>query len=178
MKFIELSIPGVWLLEPELVVDDRGTFRRHFCAREMSERGITADVKQGNVSENPKLHTMRGFHYQLAPHSESKTLSCFSGKLYDIVVDLRPASATYLSWAVVELDAASRVSLHVPAGCANAYLTMEENTVVHYYMSEFYHPGSYRGFRYNDPRFAFRWPVEPRLISAKDAEYPDFEPGD
>ncbi len=172
MKFRELDIGGAWLIEPEIVRDERGEFRRHFCKEEFAARGIAAGVAQGNVSENPHLHTLRGFHYQLAPHAEGKTISCFSGGLYDIIVDLRPDSKTFLKWISVTLNAKDRTSLHVPAGCANAYLTLAPDTCVHYYMSESYVPGSYRGFRYNDPAFGFVWPSEPRLISVKDRSLP------
>lgn len=172
MKFQELEIPGAWLIDAELVEDARGVFRRHFCVTEFAAHGIDASMLQGNVSENPHCHTLRGFHYQLPPHAEGKTISCFSGSLYDIIVDLRPDSATYRRWEAVNLTAASRQSLYIPPGCANAYLTMVAGTVVHYYMSNFYHPGSYRGFHYADPSFGFKWPCEPALISAKDSELP------
>lgn len=175
MKFKDLNIAGAWLIEPELINDERGVFRRHFCSAEFADHGIAFHVAQGNVCENPHLHTLRGFHYQLAPHAEGKTISCFSGTLYDVIVDLRPDSKSFLKWTAVTLDARSRASLHIPPGCANAYLTLEPNTVVHYYMSNSYAPGSYRGFRYNDPAFKVVWPVEPRLISEKDRNFPDFD---
>ncbi len=175
MKFKEQAIAGTWLIEPELVSDARGVFRRHFCNQEFAEHGIETRVMQGNVSENPHLHTLRGFHYQLAPHAEGKTISCFSGALYDIIVDLRPDSKSFLKWISLTLDAKTRSSLYIPPGCANAYLTTEPNTVVHYYMSELYVPGSYRGFYYNDPSFDFKWIVEPKVISERDKNLPNFE---
>ncbi len=175
MKFGELDIAGAWLIEPELVSDERGVFRRHFCIDEFAAHGIATRIAQGNVSENPHLHTLRGFHYQLAPHAEGRTLSCFSGAFYDVIVDLRHDSKSFLHWTAVTLNAKDRASLHIPPGCANAYLTMEPNTVVHYYMSESYTLGSYRGFRYNDPAFEFVWPAKPRLISEKDRSFPDFD---
>jgi dTDP-4-dehydrorhamnose 3,5-epimerase len=176
MKFEALKINGVWLIEPEVHSDDRGAFRRHFCAREFAERGITPTVAQGNVSENPRAGTLRGFHYQAPPQQEAKTLSCIAGALYDIVVDLRPASPTFMQWVAVELSARDRRSLHVPAGCANAWLTTAPDTVVHYYMSDFYAPAADRGLRYDDPAFGFRWPAAPAVISARDRSYPDFDP--
>jgi dTDP-4-dehydrorhamnose 3,5-epimerase len=172
MKFRELAIAGAWLIEPELFSDERGVFRRHFCSEEFAAHGIETDVMQGNVSENPHLHTLRGFHYQLAPHAEGKTISCFAGALYDIIVDLRPDSISFLQWVAVTLDAKTRASLHIPAGCANAYLTVAPDTIVHYYMSELYAPGSYCGFHYNDPSFNFEWPAEPRVISDRDKNLP------
>ena len=175
MKFTELDIAGAWLIEPTLIADERGVFRRHFCAEEFARHGIEAQVAQGNVSENPQLHTLRGFHYQRPPHAEGKTLSCFAGSLYDIVVDLRTDSASYLRWTAVELDARGRTALYVPPGCANAYFTTAPDTVVHYYMSQAYAPDSYAGFRYDDPFFGFRWPAPPVLISEKDRNLPCYD---
>ena len=172
MKFKELDIAGVWLIEPELICDDRGVFRRHFCSEEFAEHGIDTSVMQGNVSENPHLHTLRGFHYQLAPHAEGKTISCFSGALYDVIVDLRPDSKTFLQWLALTINARDRTSLYIPPGCANAYLTIAPDTVVHYYMSEIYSPGSYHGFCYTDPSFKFEWPAEPKVISERDKSLP------
>ena len=176
MKFEELGLKGVWLITPDVFVDERGVFRRHFCAKEYAEHGLAPTSPQGNVSENTHAGTLRGFHYQAGRFAEAKTLSCMTGAIYDIVVDLRPESPTWLQWVSVEISAADRRSLHVPAGCANAWMTTEPNTVIHYYMSESYSPESYRGFRYNDPAFGFRWPSEPKVISDKDRTFPDFDP--
>lgn len=175
MKFVESELPGVWLIEAEPFVDERGVFRRHFCAQEFKATGLPFTVQQGNTSENPHVGTLRGFHYQVKPFEESKVLSCLSGALFDIVVDVRPASRTFMKWTSVELSAANRRSLYVPAGFANAWMTTQPDTLVHYYMSEFYNAESYRGIRYNDPGFGFRWPSEPRLISDKDRLFPDFD---
>lgn len=176
MKFTELGLRGLWLIEPDLHADARGVLHRSFCAREFLEHGLVGTVLQGNISENPHEGTLRGFHFQLAPFQEAKTISCVSGALFDIVADLRPGSPTFMRWVSLEFSAAGRQSLHVPAGCANAWLTTAPDTTVHYYMSELYSPLSYRGFRYNDPAFGFRWPKEPRLISEKDRRFPDFDP--
>lgn len=176
MKFVELELPGVWLLEPELVRDERGVFRRSFCAREFEAHGLAPTAVQGNISENPHDGTLRGFHYQVPPHQEAKTLTCVTGALYDIVVDLRPASPTFLKWVAVEISSADRRSLHVPAGCANAWLTMAPDTTVHYYMSAAYQPNADRGLRYDDPLFRFEWPRHPAMISRKDTAYLDFDP--
>lgn len=176
MKFSELGLSGVWLIEPEAYSDSRGVFRRHFCAREFGAHGIAPTVAQGNISENIQLGTLRGFHYQAKPHREAKTLSCLAGAIYDIVVDLRRSSPTFMKWIAVELSANDRKSLHVPAGCANAWLTTASQTVVHYYMSEFYAPEADRGLRYDDPAFAFSWPAAPNVVSDKDRSYADFDP--
>lgn len=176
MKFIEAGLEGVWLIEPLVFTDERGVFRRHFCAEEFAAHGLSSTAVQGNISENPHRGTLRGFHYQLAPFGEAKTLSCITGAIYDMVVDLRPSSPTFMKWVALEVSADDRRSIHVPAGCANAWLSTEPNTVLHYYMSEMFAPGSYRGIRYNDPAFGFRWPMEPAVISEKDRTFPDFDP--
>lgn len=175
MEFYEQKIRGVFLIEPEPFADERGMFRRHFCQKEFSEHGIVTSVAQSNVSENKFKHTLRGFHYQLPPHGEGKTLSCLRGAIYDIVVDLRPKSSTYLKWIAVELNENNRKSIHVPPGCANAFLTLADNSLIHYYCSEFYNSGAERGVRYNDPLFNFKWPAEPIVISDKDRSWPDFK---
>jgi dTDP-4-dehydrorhamnose 3,5-epimerase len=176
MKFTELALPGVWLIEADLHRDGRGVFRRHFCAREFGAHGLAPVVAQGNISENPQCGTLRGFHYQIGPHQEAKTLSCLAGGIYDIVVDLRRDLPTFMRWIAVELSAGDRRSLHVPAGCANGWMTTENGSIVHYYMSAFDAPEADRGIRYDDPAFAFRWPAAPNVISDKDRSYPNFDP--
>jgi dTDP-4-dehydrorhamnose 3,5-epimerase len=176
MKFTEQRISGMFLIQPTPFEDERGMFRRHFCSREFSERGIAANVQQANVSENRHSLTLRGFHYQLAPHSEGKTLSCLRGGIYDIVVDLRKNSPTYLSWVAVELNEVNRNSVHVPPGCANAFLTLQDNSLIQYYCSEAYAPTHERGIRFDDPLFSFTWPATPAVISDKDRAHPDFRP--
>jgi len=173
MKFCQLSIPHVWKIEPDLVEDNRGVFRRSFCADEFRSNGLLPTVLQGNISENRKARTLRGFHYQVPPHQEAKTLTCVSGAIFDIIVDLRPKSPTFLEWTSIELSATNRLSLYVPPGCANAYLTTKNETVIHYYMSEIFDPDSYRGFNFGDPSFKFTWPFEPEEISVKDRLLPN-----
>jgi dTDP-4-dehydrorhamnose 3,5-epimerase len=174
MKSIEQSLAGVVLMVPDVFQDNRGAFRRNFCTRQLAEIGIEFTVCQGNISENPGQYTMRGFHYQRSPSRESKVLTPVSGCLHNVVVDLRPLSKTFLKWVAIEVSAERRESLHVPAGCANAFLTTAANTVVHYYMGDFFRPETYAGFRYNDPHFAVEWPREPLVISDRDASFPDF----
>lgn len=174
MIFHEQKLPGIYIIEPEPYCDDRGLLRRHFCRREFSELSIMTDIKQCNVSENRLQHTLRGFHYQLPPKGENKIISCIKGAIYDVVVDLRGNSSSYLMWESFELTEESRLSLYVPVGCANAYLTLSDNTWILYYHSEFYAPGSEGGIRYDDPFFKFEWPAEPKVISDKDLCLPDF----
>jgi dTDP-4-dehydrorhamnose 3,5-epimerase len=175
MKFIEQGIKGVFLIEAEPFVDNRGAFRRHFCQNEFGDHGLNNRVVQANISENFHAFTLRGFHYQLKPYQEAKTLSCLSGKIYDIVVDLRKESPSFMQWISVELSKENRKSLHIAPGCANAFVTLEDNTILHYYHSEKYTPGYESGIRYNDPAFDFKWPVKPRIISKKDMNHPDFD---
>jgi len=174
MKFHSQKLTGVFLIEPTSFSDNRGLFRRHFCDSEFSEHGIVTDVKQCNVSENRYSQTLRGFHYQLSPYGEGKTLSCLKGHIFDIVVDLRPESPTYMQWISFELNEEIRCTVHIPPGCANAFLTMESNCLIHYYCSQPYTPDAERGIRYNDPAFDFKWPQEPAVISEKDLNHPDY----
>ena len=172
MKFTELDLSGVWLIEPEVFSDERGVFFRSFCSQEFEARNIVSKTVQGNVSVNPYRGTLRGFHYQVKPYEEAKTISCLTGAIYDIVVDLRKNSPTYMKWISIELSAEGKHSLHIPSGCANAWLTTTTNTIVHYYMSDFYTPHAYSGFNYNDPILNFKWPMEPIVISEKDRNLP------
>jgi dTDP-4-dehydrorhamnose 3,5-epimerase len=168
------KLSGVCLIEPEPYCDERGLLRRHFCQREFADHGIMTDVKQCNVSENKKRHTLRGFHYQMPPYGENKILSCMKGAIYDVVVDMREDSESYLQWESFELTEENRLSLYVPIGCANAYLTLKDDTWIFYYHSEFYAPGAEAAIRYNDPGFGFEWPTDPEVISDKDLAHPDF----
>ena len=175
MRFKEQSIPGVRLIEAEPFKDDRGQFSRHFCQREYTKAGLETRIAQTNISQNWHKHTLRGFHYQVKPYEENKTIICMTGAIYDIIADLRPQSPTFLKWQSFNLKAGSLISLYIPAGCANAYLTLEDNTTVLYYMFEFYTAEAYRGFRYNDPAFDFKWPAKPAIISEKDRSYADLD---
>jgi len=177
MKFEELNIRGAFLIHAEPFEDERGVFRRNFCKKEFAEHNITTDVEQANISENKLKYTMRGFHYQLPPYSEGKTMTILKGRIYDIIVDLRRESETYLKWVSLDLIPDKRTSFHIPSGCANAFLTMEDDTLVHYYCSYPYTPETERGIRYDDSLFRFEWPVEkPIHISDKDANWPNFIP--
>jgi len=175
MKFNEQKLAGVYLIEPNIFADERGVFRRHFCDKEFAEYNIVTEVRQSNVSENKFAHTLRGFHYQVPPHGEGKTLSCLKGSIYDIIVDLRPQSQTYMQWSSFELNEENRRSIHIAPGCANAFLTLEDESLIHYYCSQPYTPSAERGIRYNDPAFGFDWPFDPVVISEKDMNHPDYQ---
>ena len=177
MKFISQKINDLFLIIPELHQDERGVFRRSFCVSEFKEQGIDFEVKQGNISENYNKHTMRGFHYQKDPSQESKIISCVTGSIHNVVIDLRKTSKTYKQWVGLKISSEKRESIYVPAGCANAFLTMENNTIVHYYMGDSFSPNTYNGIRYNDPALGVKWPCEPKIISERDLNFPDFVDG-
>lgn len=174
MKFTEQKINGVYLIEPEPYKDERGMLRRHYCKNEFSNYDLLNEIKQTNISENKKKYTLRGFHFQYPPHGENKVLSCIKGSIYDIVVDLRKNSETFSKWQSFEISEKNRLGLYVPIGCANAYLTLTDNTWILYYHSEYFSPGNEGSIRYNDPYFKFIWPAEPKVISGKDSNLPDF----
>jgi len=175
MKFYEQKLKGVFLIEPEPFKDERGVFRRHYCAEEFSQNNIVTDVSQSNISENPFAFTLRGFHYQERPFSEGKTMSCLKGSMYDIIVDLRPESSTYMEWVSFELNEDNRNSIHIPPGCANAFLTLKDNSIIHYYCSYPYTPSKEHGICFNDASFDFEWPHEPLFISEKDKSHPKYQ---
>ena len=148
--------------------------RRHYCEKEFKDHGLMREIKQTNISENIKLNTLRGFHYQHEPYGENKVISCVKGRIFDIIVDLRKNSKTYLKWQSFEISEENRQSLYIPKGCANAYLTQKDDTWILYYHSEFFSPGNEGGIRYNDPFFKFIWPNEPEVISERDSNFSNF----
>ena len=174
MKFTKQKLNGLYVIEPEPYTDERGMLRRHFCKREFNDNELMNDIRQTNVSENTKKYTLRGFHFQHSPHDEDKVISCIRGSIYDIVVDLREKSETYLKWQSFELTEENRLSLYVPIGCANAYLTLQDSSWILYYHSEFYTLRDEGSIRYNDPLFKFQWHTEPAVISEKDLSIPDW----
>ena len=174
MKFIPQKISGHFLIIPDLYQDKRGVFRRSYCRDEFAVRGIDFTMKQGNISENFNKYTLRGFHYQIHPSNESKIITCIAGSIYSVVIDLREQSNTYKQWSALEISSNNRESIYVPTGCANAFLTMENDTILHYYMGDSFSPNTYNGIRYNDPEFSVHWPCEPAIISEKDLNIPNF----
>lgn len=172
MIFQPTAIEGVVVVAPELRRDDRGFFARTFCAREFAEAGLSPSVVQANVSYNVHAGTLRGLHFQRPPAAEAKLVRCTRGRIYDVAVDVRPASPTYLRHVGVVLDAESRVALYVPDGCAHGYLTLEDGCEVVYQVSQAYAPDLEDGLRWNDPALAIAWPEEVRIVSPKDANWP------
>lgn len=174
MIFRETPLADAWVIELEEISDDRGFFARAFCAREFEARGLVSRVVQTNLSCNRAAGTLRGMHYQVAPHEEVKLVRCIRGALYDVIVDLRPGSPSYLQTFGVELSAGNRKTLYVPGGFAHGFQTLEPDTEALYQVSEFYTPGAEQGLRYDDPRFAIQWPLPVSAISEKDAGWPDY----
>lgn len=176
MKFTKLSINGAFLITPDIFKDNRGIFNRSFCQNEFKKNGLEYNIAQGNISENPIQYTLRGFHYQISPHEESKTISCITGSIFNVIIDLRRDSSTFLKNVSININAKLRQSIYIPKGCANGWITLENNTIIHYYMGSFYKPGFDRGIRFNDDFFNINWPFEPALVSEKDLSFPDFSP--
>ena len=176
MKFVETELGGALIIRPEPARDSRGFFARVFCQREFESHGLNSHLVQCNISFNREKDTLRGMHYQVAPHREAKLIRCTGGAIFDVIVDLRSGSPTCRKWLGVELSAENRTMLYVPEGFAHGYLTLTDNAEVFYQVSEFYAPACERGLRWNDSAFGIRWPAQPRIISDKDAGHPDFVP--
>jgi dTDP-4-dehydrorhamnose 3,5-epimerase len=174
MRFTETKLSGAFVVAPELIEDDRGFFSRVFCREEFQLRDLVPNFMQCNISFNRAAGTLRGMHYQVAPHQEVKLVRCTMGAVFDVIIDLRSDSRTYLNWIGIELSADNRRMLYVPRGFAHGYVTLCDNAEVSYQVSEFYAKNSERGVRWNDPAFGITWPIEPRVISNKDNSHPLF----
>lgn len=175
MIFEGTQLKGAFIIKLEPLEDERGFFARTFCPEEFEKHGLNTRVVQCNVSYNRKKGTLRGMHYQLAPHSEAKLVTCVAGSIYDVIIDLRPESPTYCKWLAVELSACHpRSMLYIPENFAHGFQTLADDTEVFYQMSEFYHPNSARGLRWDDPGFNIEWPAAKRIVSEKDQSFPDF----
>ncbi|HXV94325.1 MAG TPA: dTDP-4-dehydrorhamnose 3,5-epimerase [Pseudonocardia sp.] len=165
-------LAGSALIELKKLEDDRGFFARAFCRQEFIEAGLEPAVEQCNISFNHHAGTLRGFHYQLEPNAEAKTIRCYRGAIYDVIVDLRAGSPTYLQHFGAELSEENRLAMHVPKGFAHAYLTLTDGAETLYQVSTPYTPGAERGLRWDDPALGVEWPVEVKHVSAKDAAWP------
>jgi dTDP-4-dehydrorhamnose 3,5-epimerase len=176
MLFTPTDLPGAMIVDLDRKSDDRGFFARSWCRDEFTQHGLNPALVQCNVSFNRAAGTLRGMHYQIPPHEEAKLVRCTAGALYDVIIDMRPSSKTYLRHLAVELTAENRRALYIPEGFAHGFVTLADNTEIFYQMSAFYHAESQRGVRYNDPAFGIRWPVPINVISPKDTEYPNFKP--
>lgn len=171
MKFMETDLAGVYVIDLEPREDQRGFFARAFCAKELEAHGLNSKIAQINLSFSYKSGTIRGLHYQVPPVTETKLMRCISGKVYDVVVDMRPDSPTYLQHVGVELSADNRRMLYVPAMFAHGYQTLTDNAEVLYPVGEFYTPGYEEGLRYDDPVLQIQWPHPVTEVSEKDKSW-------
>ena len=176
MIFTQTPLSGAYVIDPERLEDERGFFARTWCRREFEAHGLNPELAQCNISYNRCKGTLRGMHYQVAPHAEARLVRCTSGAVHDVIVDLRPQSATFKRWFAIELTADSRRMLYIPEGVAHGFLTLRDDTEVFYQMSEFYAPECARGVRWNDPAFGVEWPDEIQIMSERDRSFPDFQP--
>jgi dTDP-4-dehydrorhamnose 3,5-epimerase len=175
MIFQELKLKGAFLIKFEKIEDERGFFARSWCVREAEKHGLKRNMVQANVSFNKKKGTLRGMHYQKEPFQEVKLVRCVRGKIYDVIIDLRPESPTFRQWIGVELSQDNDCMLYVPENFAHGFQTLTDNSEVNYLVSEFYTPEAEKGIRFNDPFFDIKWPeVQTRTISIKDNTWPDF----
>jgi dTDP-4-dehydrorhamnose 3,5-epimerase len=175
MKFVETELTGAFIVVPERLEDERGFFARTWCRKEFEQHGLNPNMVQCNISFNRKKGTLRGMHYQVFPFEEGKLVRCTMGAIYDVIIDLRPDSKTFIHWIAVELSAENRKMIYIPEGFAHGFQTLENDTEVFYQMSEFYAPEYARGVRWNDPKFNIKWPDDVRIISAKDKNFEDFD---
>jgi len=174
MIYYETKLKGVFVIELERLEDERGFFARAWCQHEFEEHGLNPRLAQCNISFNNRRGILRGLHYQVAPHAETKLVRCTRGALYDVIVDLRPDSLTFKQWVAVELTADNHRMVYIPEGLTHGFQTLADDTEVFYQMSEFYHPEGVRGVRWNDPAFGIGWPLPDPILSARDRSYPDF----
>jgi dTDP-4-dehydrorhamnose 3,5-epimerase len=176
MNFIQTPLAGAYLIDQEKRGDERGFFARAFCEREFGDHGLATHFAQANNSLSAQKGTLRGMHYQLAPKAETKVVRCLRGALYDVILDVREDSPTFGQSFGAELTAENRRMMYVPKGFAHGIFTLTDDTEAFYFVDEFYAPQYERGVRWNDPRFAIRWPANPAVISEKDRNFRDFDP--
>ena len=174
MKFLATDIDGAYLVEWETFDDDRGYFARTRSDEEFAAHGLNNELSECSVSFNSRRGTLRGMHYQVAPHEETKLVMCIGGSIFDAIVDLRKDSPTYCKIFSAELSLANKRTLYIPAGVAHGFITLTDDTYVQYQIGGSYAPGSARGVRWNDPQFAIDWPMQPVVMSDRDRDYEDY----
>lgn len=174
MIFTPTELAGAYVLEPEKIEDARGFFARTWCPRELEEHGLNPRLAQCSVTFNRVAGTVRGMHFQTAPHEEAKIVRCTAGAIHDVIIDLRPGSPTRRKWISAELSAENRRALYVPEGFAHGYITLRDESEVLYMITEFHAPASARGVRWDDPAFGVTWPLPVRVIADRDRTYPDY----
>lgn len=176
MLFQAVGLIGAYVIEPEEHSDDRGFFARTWCLHETEKHGLETGMVQSSISYNRKKGTLRGMHYSAPPAKEAKWVRCTKGSIFDVIIDLRSESETFLQHVAVELTEANHRALYIPPGIAHGFQTLTGNTEVLYMMSDFYRPETARGVRWNDPAFEIQWPRGGRTIIERDNSYPDFDP--
>ena len=176
MKYHETSLPGAYVIELERRADERGFFARGWCRDEFAAQELCSRFVQCNFAFTDQSGTLRGLHYQVPPHAEAKLIRCTAGEVFDVIVDIRPESPTYLQYGGFRLSAENRSMLYVPEGFAHGYQALKDNTEILYLVSTPYHPGSERGVRWNDREINIQWPEPVTMISEKDSLIPDFCP--
>lgn len=175
MKFTETKLKGAYIIEPEFITDKRGFFTRTWCKEQFATQGLFSNIVQCNLSYNEKKGTIRGMHYQRDPHAECKVVQCNQGAIYDVIIDLREKSPTYLQYLGTELSDVNKKALYIPKGFAHGFQTITDDTEVYYQMSAYYHPESAAAIRYDDPLFQIKWPItEDIILSEKDQSYEDY----
>jgi dTDP-4-dehydrorhamnose 3,5-epimerase len=175
MIFTETKLKGAFVIEPEKLEDDRGFFARIFEGKIFKQKGIEFNLVESSVSFNKKKGTLRGMHYQVEPYGETKIVRCTMGKIFDVIIDLRPKSKTYKQWFAIELSAENRRMLFIPKGFAHGFMTLEDNCEITYQMDQAYVQESASGIRYDDKEFKISWPMKPEVISPKDLTWKPFE---
>jgi dTDP-4-dehydrorhamnose 3,5-epimerase len=175
MTFQETELPGVWLIDLDPRVDERGFFARTWCAAEAAAHGLNPACVQCSISFNRWRGTLRGMHWQAAPHAEAKWIRCTRGAVWDVALDLRPGSYTYGKWRGIALSAETRRMIYIPEGVAHGFQTLENDTELMYQMSDVYVSELARGARWNDPAFGINWPVGDPVLSERDRSYEDFK---
>jgi dTDP-4-dehydrorhamnose 3,5-epimerase len=174
VNIIATPLQGAFVVEMQPIKDERGSFARFFCEREFAAASLVTRFPQWSVSYNTRRHTLRGMHFNVSPHEETKLVRCTSGAVADVIVDLRRSSLTYCRWQRVDLDAASGRALYIPAGFAHGFQTLTDDAVVTYHISAFHVADAADGVRWNDPAFGIEWPGAPeRIMSDRDRTYPD-----
>ena len=171
MRFAPTPLGGAYVIELERIEDERGFFARSFCQEEFRKQGLKPAIAQCNVSWNRRRGTLRGLHYQAAPHEEAKVVRCSRGAIWDVIVDLREGSPTRWHWHALELNADNRLAFYVPEGFAHGFQTLADDSEVLYQMSESYHPDLARGLRWDDPKLGIRWPQPDPILSPRDRSY-------
>ena len=175
MNFRALDLPGAYLIEPQPHVDERGFFARTWCSEEFADADLPAQIVQTNLSSTMLRGTIRALHYQRPPSREGKVVRCLTGGIFDVIVDIRPDSPTFLQHMGVDLTPANQLALYIPPGFAHGFQTLEADTQVWYQMTDRYQPELSGGLRWDDPALAIQWPLRPSAMNDRDASYADLE---